>query len=89
MKENIIGFISSILYSLFAFTLFIAFMVLKLCGVIAWSWWVVTLPLWAFPAAFIAFIVVLWIIYTVWLFVVKIKRKKRIKAIQRGRKNGK
>jgi len=24
----------------------VAFVVLKLCGVIAWSWWWVTLPLW-------------------------------------------
>jgi hypothetical protein len=26
--------------------LFIVFMILKLCGVIAWSWWWVTSPLW-------------------------------------------
>jgi hypothetical protein len=26
--------------------LFITFLVLKLCGVIAWSWWWVTAPLW-------------------------------------------
>ena len=26
--------------------LFIVFLVLKLCGVIAWSWWWVTAPLW-------------------------------------------
>ncbi|MDR0843042.1 MAG: hypothetical protein LBP68_06460 [Acidobacteriota bacterium] len=26
--------------------LFIAFLVLKLCKVIAWSWWWVTAPLW-------------------------------------------
>lgn len=25
-------------------------MILKLCGVIAWSWWWVTCPLWAIPA---------------------------------------
>lgn len=24
----------------------VAFVVLKLCGVIHWSWWMVTLPLW-------------------------------------------
>ena len=24
----------------------VAFIVLKLCGVIHWSWWLVTLPLW-------------------------------------------
>ena len=28
------------------FILFIVFLVLKLCGVIAWSWWWVTAPLW-------------------------------------------
>ena len=26
--------------------LFLIFLVLKLCGVIAWSWWWVTSPLW-------------------------------------------
>lgn len=26
--------------------LFLIFMVLKLCGVITWSWWIVTMPLW-------------------------------------------
>lgn len=84
MKEDKGGIILSILYSIFAFTLFCVFMVLKLCGVIAWSWWVVTLPLWVMPAALIAFIAVLWIIYAVWLIV----RKMRIKAIQRKLNNG-
>lgn len=32
------------------FTLFIVFMVLKLCAVIDWSWWFVTMPLWVPPA---------------------------------------
>ena len=27
--------------------MFLIFMTLKLCGVIAWSWWLVTAPLWA------------------------------------------
>lgn len=31
--------------------LFIVFLILKLCGVIGWSWWWVTAPLWI-PAAF-------------------------------------
>lgn len=26
--------------------MFLVFLVLKLCGVIAWSWWWVTSPLW-------------------------------------------
>lgn len=25
---------------------FLVFLILKLCGVITWSWWMVTLPLW-------------------------------------------
>ncbi len=29
-----------------AVVLFVVFLVLKLVGVIAWSWWLVTLPLW-------------------------------------------
>lgn len=28
----------------------IAFVVLKLCGVINWSWWLVTLPFWGVAA---------------------------------------
>lgn len=31
---------------------FLAFLVLKLCGVITWSWWWVTSPLWI-PALFV------------------------------------
>ena len=38
-------------------TLFIVFLVLKLCGVIAWSWWWVTAPLWI-PPAFIVGILI-------------------------------
>lgn len=30
----------------FSGVLFIVFLVLKLCGVIDWSWWWVTAPLW-------------------------------------------
>ena len=85
MKENNSGLIFSILYSVFAFTLFLAFMVLKLCGVIDWNWWLVTLPLWAIPAAFTGLYLVLLVIYGVYLFV----RKMRIRAIQRRINNGK
>ena len=35
----------------FSGLLFIAFLILKLCNVISWSWWWVTAPLWI-PAAF-------------------------------------
>ena len=37
VKSNGIGFLG---------LLGIVFIVLKLCGVINWSWWLVTLPLW-------------------------------------------
>ena len=32
------------------YTLFILLLILKLAGVIDWSWWLVTLPLWVTPA---------------------------------------
>jgi hypothetical protein len=39
---------TKIIYKPFSFTtlLGLAFIVLKLCKVITWSWWWVTLPLW-------------------------------------------
>lgn len=41
----------------------VAFVVLKLCGVIGWSWWWVTAPFWAplavFAAAILVYIAVL------------------------------
>lgn len=36
-------------------TLFIVFLILKLCGVIDWSWWWVTAPLWVIPAIILGF----------------------------------
>ena len=42
-------------------TLFLVFLILKLTGVIAWSWWWVTAPLWAVPALVLA-LVTLWIV---------------------------
>ena len=39
----------------FAGLLFIVFLILKLVGVISWSWWFVTMPLWfGFVVIFIA-----------------------------------
>lgn len=37
-------------------TLFLIFLVLKLLGLIAWSWWWVTAPLWAPAVLLILFI---------------------------------
>lgn len=39
--------------------LFIAFLVLKLVGVIDWSWWWITAPIWISAAFVIIFIIVL------------------------------
>ena len=41
---------------------FVALMVLKLCGVIDWSWWWVTAPIWGPFVIFIGFLVVIGII---------------------------
>lgn len=35
--------------------LFLIFLTLKLTGVIAWSWWFVTMPLWIVPLLVVAF----------------------------------
>lgn len=37
--------------------LFVVFLVLKLCGVIDWSWWWVTAPIWI-PVAFCLLIII-------------------------------
>lgn len=44
--------------SWFPTILFTVFLVLKLCGVIDWSWWWVTAPLWMS----FAILVVLWLV---------------------------
>lgn len=41
---------------------FIVFLVLKLCGVIDWSWWWVTSPLWIPLAAVIGICIVLLVV---------------------------
>ena len=40
----------------------VAFVILKLCGVIDWSWWLVTLPFWGGLALFIVIALVILII---------------------------
>lgn len=44
-----------------AFTVFIVFLILKLTGVIAWSWWWVTCPLWIEAALAVAF----WLVFLI------------------------
>jgi len=41
--------------------LFITFLVLKLCGVINWSWWWITAPIWG-PLAIIALLMLIGLI---------------------------
>lgn len=43
--------------------LFVVFLVLKLIGVIDWSWWWVTAPLWIPVILLVAYAIVLWVIY--------------------------
>lgn len=41
-----------------AWTLFLIFLILKLCGLITWSWWWILAPLWAsYSLQFILYIV--------------------------------
>lgn len=43
----------------FPSVLFLVFLVLKLCEVITWSWWLVTMPLWLIPAlALVAILII-------------------------------
>jgi hypothetical protein len=44
MKLNLLGLLG------------IAFVVLKLCHVIDWSWWLVTMPFWIVPAALLGIV---------------------------------
>ena len=43
--------------------LFIAFLILKLCNVITWSWWWVCAPLWIPIIFWILFIIILYKIF--------------------------
>lgn len=47
----------------FSGLLFIVFLILKLCGVITWSWWWVTAPLWG-PVAFVLALGLLYAIFS-------------------------
>lgn len=49
MKKGGIGFLE---------LLAVAFIVLKLCGVIAWSWWWVLSPLWIGAILFVILVIV-------------------------------
>ena len=44
----------------------IVFIVLKLCGVIKWSWWLVLMPLWISLGIGVILFIIL-VIYGIWL----------------------
>lgn len=44
----------------------IAFIILKLCGVITWSWWAVFIPTWVNIGIVVVIFIVLWICW-VWM----------------------
>lgn len=50
--------------------LFVAFLVMKLCGVISWSWWWVCAPLWI-PVAVLFGIVIIMVIIAGIVFAIK------------------
>lgn len=58
----------------------IAFIILKLCGVIAWSWWWVLAPFWI-PLAIV--IVAAIIFFIGWLIVNAFDRRAQRRRIQR------
>lgn len=48
---------------------FIVFLVLKVMGIVGWSWWIVTLPLWITPAVVISFLIIAFAIVLICLLV--------------------
>lgn len=55
---------------------FIAFLVLKLVGVIDWSWWWVTSPLWISAGLSILFLL------AAWIFIAIGERRSRRKSVE-------
>ena len=44
----------SLVLGMCIFLLFLLFLAFKIAGIILWSWWLVTIPLWGVPAFIIA-----------------------------------
>lgn len=65
---------------LHAFTLL--FTGLKLCGVIGWSWWLVTLPSWGPIAACLAVALVAVIFYGLWYLFTSKEERAMARAAQ-------
>ena len=58
-----------------AFILFLVFLVLKLTGVIAWSWWIVCLPLIVYGAVLLLCIAIVIIVAIILLIIAWIASK--------------
>lgn len=52
---------------------FIVFLVLKLCGVIDWSWWWITAPLWG---GFVL-VIIIFIIVFIWFIIAETRKDER------------
>jgi hypothetical protein len=60
--------------------LFLIFLTLKLCGVIDWSWWFVTAPLWGPPVVLIGLVVgavFVILLFYIFLNIRKMRQQKR------------
>lgn len=62
----------------------IIFVVLKLCGVLTWSWWWVLSPLWGSVAIFIIVAVLIWLFGCI---AVKVEEKRENKKNKRLKEN--
>lgn len=55
----------------------IIFVILKLCGVLSWSWWWVLSPLWGSIAIFIIVAVLVWLFGCIVVIIERRKNKKK------------
>ena len=60
--------------------LFVVFLVLKLTGVISWSWWWVTAPLWM-PICFGLIVVIIFIVARVIIRKKKMRKHRDLKSL--------
>ena len=71
------------------FLLFVVFLVLKLAGVIDWSWWWVTSPLWLAAMATVAALILAGGVgFLIYRIVKRVRRKRRVETVIHGGKRG-
>lgn len=56
--------------------LFLTFLILKLCGVIGWSWWWVTAPLWGGLAVIAGISLIAGLVFLIGFIWFKLNQKK-------------